>query len=113
MRSCGAASVCSGGSPSRGSASTRRRPKSWGGLLTELEGEERLEALLARGRATLWTERDAETIDIAEEVVALAAELGAEEAKPAALARARHRRGSPATPVVHRNLLAVYIIEWL
>lgn len=57
-----------------------------GGLLEELEGEERLEGLLAKGRATLWTERDEETIKIAEEAVGLAAELGAEEAMPAAVA---------------------------
>ncbi|MGI8676745.1 MAG: ATP-binding protein [Nocardioidaceae bacterium] len=57
-----------------------------GELLPELEGEERLEALLARGRATLWTERDTETIEIAEEAVGLAAELGDEAAMPAALA---------------------------
>jgi class 3 adenylate cyclase len=57
-----------------------------GALLPELEGQERLEALLARGRATLWTERHAETIEIAAAAVALAAELGDEEAMPAALA---------------------------
>ena len=57
-----------------------------GALLPELEGEERLEGLLARGRATLWTERHAETIEIAAAAVALAAELGDEEAMPAALA---------------------------
>jgi class 3 adenylate cyclase/tetratricopeptide (TPR) repeat protein len=57
-----------------------------GELLTELEGKERLEALLARGRATLWTERDAETIALAEEAIPLASELGDEEAIPATLA---------------------------
>ncbi len=57
-----------------------------GALLPELEGGERLEALLARGRATLWTERHAETIEIAAAAVALAAELGDHEAMPAALA---------------------------
>lgn len=57
-----------------------------GELLPELEGAERVEALLGRGRATLWTERDAETIKIAEEAIALAVELGDEEAIPAALA---------------------------
>lgn len=53
-----------------------------GELLPELEGAERLEALLARGRATLWTERDAETVEIADEAVSLAAELGDEEGIP-------------------------------
>jgi len=57
-----------------------------GELLPELEGEDRLEALLARGRATLWTERDAETIEMAEAAVALAKELGDEELMPAAFA---------------------------
>ena len=57
-----------------------------GELLGELEGQERLEALLARGRATLWTERHAETVAHAEEAVALASELGDEEAIPATLA---------------------------
>jgi class 3 adenylate cyclase/tetratricopeptide (TPR) repeat protein len=57
-----------------------------GELLEEAEGEERLEALLARGRATLWSERDAETIEMAEQAVALATELGVEDAIPAALA---------------------------
>jgi class 3 adenylate cyclase/tetratricopeptide (TPR) repeat protein len=69
-----------------------------GNLLSELDGTDRLEALLARGRATLWTERDAETIAIAEEAVALAAELGDEQAMPAALAlqsQAHGMRGAP------------------
>jgi class 3 adenylate cyclase/tetratricopeptide (TPR) repeat protein len=57
-----------------------------GELLTELEGKERLEALLARGRATLWTERHAETVAHAEEAATLASELGDEEAIPATLA---------------------------
>jgi class 3 adenylate cyclase/tetratricopeptide (TPR) repeat protein len=57
-----------------------------GELLPELEGAERLDALLARGRATLWTERDAETIKISAEAVALATELGDKEGLPAARA---------------------------
>ena len=55
-------------------------------LLPELEGKERLEALLARGRATHWTELDAETIAIAEEALELAEQLADEETIPAALA---------------------------
>jgi class 3 adenylate cyclase/tetratricopeptide (TPR) repeat protein len=55
-------------------------------LLPELEGRERLEALLARGRATHWSELDLETIETAEQAVALAEEIGDEEALPAALA---------------------------
>jgi tetratricopeptide (TPR) repeat protein len=57
-----------------------------GELLPELTGKDRLEALLARGRATHWTERDVETLEIAEEAVSLATELGDEEALPAAVA---------------------------
>jgi tetratricopeptide (TPR) repeat protein len=55
-------------------------------LLPELTGAQRLEGLLTWGRATLWTEKDAETIEIAREAVALAAELGDEEAMPVAVA---------------------------
>jgi class 3 adenylate cyclase/tetratricopeptide (TPR) repeat protein len=55
-------------------------------LLPELEGRERLEALLTRGRATHWLERDAETLRIADEAVALATALGADDLLPAALA---------------------------
>jgi class 3 adenylate cyclase/tetratricopeptide (TPR) repeat protein len=55
-------------------------------LLPELEGKVRLEALLARGRATHWSERDLETIEMAEQALALAEELVDEEAIPAALA---------------------------
>ncbi len=57
-----------------------------GQLLPELEGKDRLEALLARGRATHWSERDLETIEMAEQALALAEELVDEEAIPAALA---------------------------
>jgi tetratricopeptide (TPR) repeat protein len=55
-------------------------------LLPELEGKERLEALLARGRATHWTEQDVETLETAREAVALAGELGDREGLPAAIA---------------------------
>jgi class 3 adenylate cyclase/tetratricopeptide (TPR) repeat protein len=54
-------------------------------LLPELEGRERLEVLLARGRATHWSERDLETIEMAERALALAEELDDREAIPAAL----------------------------
>jgi class 3 adenylate cyclase len=57
-----------------------------GVLLPELEGADRLEGLLARGRSTLWTEHHDETIEIAAAAVDLAAELGDAEAMPAALA---------------------------
>jgi tetratricopeptide (TPR) repeat protein len=55
-------------------------------LLPELTGMKKLEALLARGRATLWTERDADTIATANEAVQLATELGDKAIMPAALA---------------------------
>jgi class 3 adenylate cyclase/tetratricopeptide (TPR) repeat protein len=57
-----------------------------GDLLPELHGQERLDALIARGHATLWTERDAETLAIAEEALPLAEELGDKTAVAAALA---------------------------
>jgi len=55
-------------------------------LLPELEGAEKLEALLFLGHATIWTERDAETLATAEQALALAKELGDEAAIAAALA---------------------------
>jgi tetratricopeptide (TPR) repeat protein len=55
-------------------------------LVPELEGQELLDALIARGHATLWTERDAETLVIAEQALPLAKELGDETAVAAALA---------------------------
>ena len=55
-------------------------------LLPELDGADRLEVLLARGRATHWSELDDETIEIGEQAVALAEELGDPEAIPAAVA---------------------------
>jgi tetratricopeptide (TPR) repeat protein len=55
-------------------------------LLSELEGHDRLEALLARGRATHWSERDLETIAMAEQALTLAEQLDDKEAIPAALA---------------------------
>jgi tetratricopeptide (TPR) repeat protein len=55
-------------------------------LLPELEGEEKLEALLFLGHATIWTERDAETLATAEQAHVLAQELGDDAAVAAALA---------------------------
>jgi class 3 adenylate cyclase/Cdc6-like AAA superfamily ATPase len=57
-----------------------------GELLPELDGKDRLEALLARGRATHWMELDTETLEIGEQAVALATELEDREALPAAVA---------------------------
>jgi tetratricopeptide (TPR) repeat protein len=57
-----------------------------GELLPELTGKDRLDALLARAHATLWTERDVEALEMADQALALAEELGDREAIPAALA---------------------------
>jgi class 3 adenylate cyclase/tetratricopeptide (TPR) repeat protein len=56
------------------------------GLLPELEGEEKLEALLFLGHATIWTENDAETLATAEQALALAKRLGDDAGIAAALA---------------------------
>jgi class 3 adenylate cyclase/tetratricopeptide (TPR) repeat protein len=50
-----------------------------GELIPQLEGADRLEALLARSRATLWTERPEETLMVAQEAMELAHELDARE----------------------------------
>ena len=55
-------------------------------LLPVLDGQQRLDALIGRARATLWTERDAETLAIAQEALPLAEALGDDTAIPAALA---------------------------
>ena len=84
-------------------------------LLPELGGTEKLEALLARGRATLWTERDVETIEIAEQAVLLAAELGDEEAMPAALAlqsQGHGMRGAPGDLDLALDLGERALAEW-
>jgi len=55
-------------------------------LLPELAGDVRLTALLALGHATVWTERDAETLATAQQALSLAEELGDETGVAAALA---------------------------
>jgi class 3 adenylate cyclase/tetratricopeptide (TPR) repeat protein len=55
-------------------------------LLPELEGEEKLEALLFLGHATIWTERDSEALATAAEALGLARKLGDDAAIAAALA---------------------------
>jgi class 3 adenylate cyclase/tetratricopeptide (TPR) repeat protein len=57
-----------------------------GGLLPELAGQELLDALIAYGHATLWTEQDAETLAVVEQARPLATEVGDESALPAVLA---------------------------
>jgi tetratricopeptide (TPR) repeat protein len=63
-----------------------RASEELGALLPELEGSERLDALIARGHATLWTEQDTETLEAAVEARSLAERLGDESAIPAVLA---------------------------
>jgi class 3 adenylate cyclase/tetratricopeptide (TPR) repeat protein len=55
-------------------------------LLPELEGQERLDALIALGHALLWTERDEDTLANAARAAPLADELGDESAQAAVLA---------------------------
>jgi class 3 adenylate cyclase/tetratricopeptide (TPR) repeat protein len=57
-----------------------------GELIPELEGQEKLDAMIARTHATLWTEQDEATLAIAEEAVPLAREVGDETAVAAVLA---------------------------
>jgi class 3 adenylate cyclase/tetratricopeptide (TPR) repeat protein len=56
-------------------------------LIPRLEGFDRLEALLARGRAALWTEQTEETFAVAREAIELAQQLGASELLPLAIGR--------------------------
>ncbi|HZT15848.1 MAG TPA: AAA family ATPase [Gaiellaceae bacterium] len=55
-------------------------------LLPELEGRERLDALIGIGHAYLWTERDEDTLRTAAEAAALRDELGDETATAPVLA---------------------------
>jgi class 3 adenylate cyclase/tetratricopeptide (TPR) repeat protein len=57
-----------------------------GELIPELQGQQRLDALIARAHATVWTEQDAKTLELAEEALALVDEVGDETALAAALA---------------------------
>jgi len=58
-----------------------------GELIPELEGTNRLEALLARGRAVLWTEQTDETFAVAREAIELAERLDAKEFLAPAMSR--------------------------
>ena len=55
-------------------------------LLPELDGQDEIEALLARGHSTLWTERTDVTIEIGTRAVALVTERGPAELEGPALA---------------------------
>ena len=56
-------------------------------LIPELDGSDEVEALLARGRATLWTEQTALTIELAQHALDLVRAQGLEELEPVAMAR--------------------------
>jgi class 3 adenylate cyclase/tetratricopeptide (TPR) repeat protein len=84
-----------------------------GALLPELTGKDRLEALLAQGRATHWLERDAETLEIAEEAVALATELVDREALPAALALQSQAHGMVGEMDLTLELGERALAEWI
>jgi class 3 adenylate cyclase/tetratricopeptide (TPR) repeat protein len=55
-------------------------------LVPELEGQDKLDALLALHHAYIWTERHEEALETAKQSVRLVEELGDEKAVPAALA---------------------------
>jgi class 3 adenylate cyclase/tetratricopeptide (TPR) repeat protein len=55
-------------------------------LLSELEGQDRLDALIALGHAFLWTERDEETLATAAEAAPLLEEVEDESARAAVIA---------------------------
>ncbi|MGH2591400.1 MAG: hypothetical protein ACRDGW_11475, partial [Actinomycetota bacterium] len=64
----------------------KRAEQELGELLPELDGVDEIEALLARGRSTLWTEQAEETLAIATRVVDLVAERDEPELQGPALA---------------------------
>jgi class 3 adenylate cyclase/tetratricopeptide (TPR) repeat protein len=64
-----------------------------GALLPELGGAEEIEALLARSRATMWTEKTAETFSLAERAVELVRADGPAELEAVALARLAQAHG--------------------
>jgi class 3 adenylate cyclase/tetratricopeptide (TPR) repeat protein len=67
-------------------ADYERAAEELGSLVPELSGQERLDALIALGHATLWTERDADTLAVAEQATRLLEEVEDPTAPPAVLA---------------------------
>jgi class 3 adenylate cyclase/tetratricopeptide (TPR) repeat protein len=59
-------------------------------LLPELDGDDEIEALIARGHSTFWTEQTAETMALAERAVALVEERGPDELRGPAIALLAH-----------------------
>ncbi len=56
-------------------------------LIPDLDGDDEVEAVIARARATFWTEQAEETIALADRAVALARERGAADLEAVALGR--------------------------
>jgi class 3 adenylate cyclase/tetratricopeptide (TPR) repeat protein len=85
-------------------------------LLPELTGPERLDGLLAAGRASIWTEQLDQTLEIAEEAIALAEELGDSAGLAAALAlqsQALGQRGAPGDLAKALELGERALAEWV
>lgn len=85
-------------------------------LLPGLTGEDRLQGLLAAGRARLWTEHTTETVEMAEEAVALARELGDSAGLAAAFAlqsQALGQRGEGGDIERALELGEQALVEWV
>jgi class 3 adenylate cyclase/tetratricopeptide (TPR) repeat protein len=85
-------------------------------LLPELAGSERLDGLLAAGRASIWTEQLDQTLEIAEEATALADDLGDAAGQAAALAlqsQALGQRGAPGDLAKAFELGERALVDWV
>jgi class 3 adenylate cyclase len=85
-------------------------------LLPELTGPERLDGLLAAGRASIWTEHLDQTLKIAEEAIALADDLGDSAGLAAAIAlqsQALGQRGAPGDLAKAVELGERALAEWV
>jgi class 3 adenylate cyclase/tetratricopeptide (TPR) repeat protein len=85
-------------------------------LLPGLEGHERLEGLLAAGRASIWTEQLDQTMELAEDAIALAEELADSASLAAALAlksQALGQRGAPGDIAQADELGERALAEWV
>jgi class 3 adenylate cyclase/tetratricopeptide (TPR) repeat protein len=85
-------------------------------LLPELTGPERLDGLLAAGRASVWTEQLDQTLESAEEAITLAEELADSAGLAAALAlqsQALGQRGGPGDLAKALELGERALVEWV
>jgi predicted ATPase len=85
-------------------------------LLPELEGRDELEALLARGRSEMWTERNDEAFDLAQRALALAERLSDGELEPVAralLSQTHGQRGEEGDLDRARELGDRALAEWV